>query len=123
MKLAVFRLGLHQLGSQPTFYLPRWTAHPCILYQVRDVRGVVWCSVDYSQLYACAFDALKAGTLALVSGPSDSQHLLGVNLEGNTWELRTTEGTASDDITAQTCLQLVFHYLRLHYALCVGCRI
>ncbi len=24
-------LGLHQLGSRPTFYIPRWTAHLYIL--------------------------------------------------------------------------------------------
>ncbi len=64
IKLTVFRLGLHQRVPQPKFDLPRWTVHLCILYQVRAVRGVVWWSVDYSQLYACAFDALKAGALA-----------------------------------------------------------
>ncbi len=26
-------------GYRPTFYLPRWTAHPSILYQVCDDRG------------------------------------------------------------------------------------
>ncbi len=24
---------LHQLGPRPTFFMPRWTAHPCILKQ------------------------------------------------------------------------------------------
>ncbi len=30
---------LHQLGSRPTVFLPRWKAHPCILYQVCATRG------------------------------------------------------------------------------------
>ncbi len=28
-------LGLHQLGSRPTAFIPQWTTHPCILYQKR----------------------------------------------------------------------------------------
>ncbi len=27
-------LSLHQLSSRPTVFIPRWTTHPCILYQV-----------------------------------------------------------------------------------------
>ncbi len=34
-------LGLHQLGSRPTVFIPRWTTHPCILYQVCVTRGVM----------------------------------------------------------------------------------
>ncbi len=30
---------MYQLGSRPTFFLPRWTAHPCILHQLSDGRG------------------------------------------------------------------------------------
>ncbi len=33
-------LSIHQLGSRPTVFIPRWTAHPCILYQVCATRGV-----------------------------------------------------------------------------------
>ncbi len=32
-------LSIHQLGSRPTVFIPRWTAHPCILYQVCATRG------------------------------------------------------------------------------------
>ncbi len=32
-------LSLHQLGFRPTVFIPRWTTHPCILYQVRDACG------------------------------------------------------------------------------------
>ncbi len=32
-------LSLHQLGSRPTVFMPRWTTHPCILYQVCATRG------------------------------------------------------------------------------------
>ncbi len=32
-------LSLHQLGSCPTVFIPRWTTHPCILYQVCATRG------------------------------------------------------------------------------------
>ncbi len=36
-------LSLHQLGSRPTIFIPRWKTHPCILYQVCATRGVaVW---------------------------------------------------------------------------------
>ncbi len=33
--------SLHQLGPQPTFFMPRWTTHFCILYQVCATRGAV----------------------------------------------------------------------------------
>ncbi len=32
-------LSLRQLGSRPTVFMPRWTTHPCILYQVCATRG------------------------------------------------------------------------------------
>ncbi len=32
-------LSLHQLGSRPTVFIPRWTTHHCILYQVCATRG------------------------------------------------------------------------------------
>ncbi len=32
-------LGIHQLGSRTTIFIPRWKTHLCILYQVRDARG------------------------------------------------------------------------------------
>ncbi len=36
-------LSLHQLGSRPTVFIPRWTTHPCILYQVCATRGARFC--------------------------------------------------------------------------------
>ncbi len=33
-------LSLHQLGSRWTVFIPRWTTHPCILYQVCATRVV-----------------------------------------------------------------------------------
>ncbi len=36
-------LSLHQLGSRPTVFIPRWTTHPCILYQVCATRGAKDC--------------------------------------------------------------------------------
>ncbi len=36
-------LNLHQLGSRPTVFVPRWTAHPCILNQVCPTRGAGCC--------------------------------------------------------------------------------
>ncbi len=36
-------VDLHQLGSRPTVFIPRWTTHPCILYQVCATRGAVCC--------------------------------------------------------------------------------
>ncbi len=32
-------LSLYQLGSRHTVFIPRWTARPCILYQVCATRG------------------------------------------------------------------------------------
>ncbi len=32
-------LSLHQLGFRPTVFIPRWTTHPCILYQMCATRG------------------------------------------------------------------------------------
>ncbi len=32
-------LSLHQLGSRPTVFIPRWITHPCILYQVCATHG------------------------------------------------------------------------------------
>ncbi len=32
-------LSQHQLGSLPTVFIPRWTTHLCILYQVWATRG------------------------------------------------------------------------------------
>ncbi len=32
-------LSLHQLGSRPTVFIPQWTTHPCIIYQVCATRG------------------------------------------------------------------------------------
>ncbi len=34
-------LSLHQLESRPKVFIPRWTTHPSILYQVCATRGVV----------------------------------------------------------------------------------
>ncbi len=33
--------SLHYLGSRPTFFIPRWTTHSCILYQVCDAHGPI----------------------------------------------------------------------------------
>ncbi len=41
-------LSLHQLGSRPTVFIPRWTTHPCIVYEVCATRGAwLCCSVRY----------------------------------------------------------------------------
>ncbi len=32
-------LSIHQLGSRPTVFIPRWTTHSRILYQVCATRG------------------------------------------------------------------------------------
>ncbi len=32
-------ISLHQLGSLPTVFIPLWTTHPRILYQVCATRG------------------------------------------------------------------------------------
>ncbi len=32
-------LSLHQLGSRPAVFIPRWKTHPCILNQVYATRG------------------------------------------------------------------------------------
>ncbi len=37
------RVKLYQLGSRTTVFIPRWTAHPCILYQECATRGAVHC--------------------------------------------------------------------------------
>ncbi len=34
-------LRLHQLGSRPTVFIPRWKTHSCILYQVCCVSGLL----------------------------------------------------------------------------------
>ncbi len=39
-------LSLHQLGSRPTVFIPRWTTHPRILYQVCATRGADAVVVD-----------------------------------------------------------------------------
>ncbi len=39
MNLVYFELGLHKFGSRPTFYTPRRTTPPCILYNVYDSVG------------------------------------------------------------------------------------
>ncbi len=33
------QLSIHQLGSRPTVFIPRWTTRPRILYQVCVTRG------------------------------------------------------------------------------------
>ncbi len=37
--LQYFESSLHQLGSRPIVFIPRWTTHPCILYQVCVTPG------------------------------------------------------------------------------------
>ncbi len=34
-------LSIHQIGSLPPFFIPRWTSHPCIPYQVCATRGAM----------------------------------------------------------------------------------
>ncbi len=54
-------LGIHQLGSRPTFFIPRWTKHRCILYQVCDARrawAVVWVYMLQHQRYIHATSPL-----------------------------------------------------------------
>ncbi len=34
-----YELSLHPLGSRPTFFIPRWITHPCILHQACATRG------------------------------------------------------------------------------------
>ncbi len=42
-------LSLHQLCSRPTVFIPRWTAQPCILYQVCATRGYGdGCAIQFS---------------------------------------------------------------------------
>ncbi len=36
-----YLMGLHQISSRPTAFIPRWTTHPCILYQVCATRVAV----------------------------------------------------------------------------------
>ncbi len=36
----VLGLGLHQLGSRPTFFIPRWITHLDILHQVCDEEDI-----------------------------------------------------------------------------------
>ncbi len=40
-------LGVHQLGSRPTFFIPCWTTHLCILYQVCATRGATVSQKQY----------------------------------------------------------------------------
>ncbi len=35
--LWLFELSLHQLGSRPTFFILRWTTHPCVPRMFKDV--------------------------------------------------------------------------------------
>ncbi len=56
-------LSLHQLGSRPTVFIPRWATHPCILYQVCATRGATEpvqgeCRCDYE--HETLFKANKA---------------------------------------------------------------
>ncbi len=39
--LCYSELSLHQLSSRPTIVIPRWTTHPCILYQVCTTCGSI----------------------------------------------------------------------------------
>ncbi len=59
-------LGLHQLGSRPTAFIPRWTTHPCILYQVCATRGAACCcrSVRAIRADLCHGASLGASGLA-----------------------------------------------------------
>ncbi len=34
-------LSLHQLGSRPTVFIPQWTTHPYILYEVCATRAAI----------------------------------------------------------------------------------
>ncbi len=36
-------LSLHQLGSRPTVFIPRWATHSCILFQVCATCGASRC--------------------------------------------------------------------------------
>ncbi len=44
---------LHQHGPRPTVFIPRWTTHSCILYQVCATRGAHkwydWQCLEYMQ--------------------------------------------------------------------------
>ncbi len=55
-ELMVLRVrNVHQLGSRPTFFIPCWTTHPCILYY-RCGIACCWCCCYYlgiAQMLSC----------------------------------------------------------------------
>ncbi len=44
-------LSLHQLGSRPTAFIPRWLTHPCILYQVCATHGVTQLVFEHMPIF------------------------------------------------------------------------
>ncbi len=60
------------------------------------------------------FLLLRRAPRALEGGPSELQHLPGVDRDDSEWVGgRTTEGTLSEDMEVRASLQPVFHCLRL----------